>query len=151
MLFRVKKQRRRRRSRHLKASKLPTLWRIGEVQRQVGNSCIACLDIQRSKLFFLTHFFSLCQGGLLTWRTTRVADEVFYSPRSRYHCSITRQRGLIIFLGLVFPEAENRLVPMTQTLCIPEDLLTLATKIMGRYIDTGGIRGKQRKDNIRLQ
>lgn len=87
---------------------------------------------------------------MLTWRTIRVADEVFYSPRSTYYCSITRQRGLIIFLGLVFPEAENRLAPMTQTLYIPDYLLTLATKVMGRYIDTGGIRGKQGKDIMRL-
>ena len=29
-----------------------------------------------------------------------------------------------IFSGLVFPEAENRYAPMTQTLSMPEDTLT---------------------------
>lgn len=62
-LFRVKKQKRRRRSRHLKASKSPTPWRTGEVQGQVGSSCIACLDIQRSKPFFLDSFCFLAMSG----------------------------------------------------------------------------------------
>ena len=53
MLFRAKKQRRRRESKILKGFKSRTRWRKGEVQSQVGSLCIACLDIRRSKSFFL--------------------------------------------------------------------------------------------------
>lgn len=48
-LIRVKKQRRRRRSRLSKAFKSPMRWRREELQSQVGNLCIACLDMRRSK------------------------------------------------------------------------------------------------------
>ena len=41
-------------------------------------------------------------------RITRVADEVFNSPRSTYCLSAEPSLELIVFLGLVFPEAENR-------------------------------------------